>query len=403
MAGTGPEIKGERQKASRPAKKGVSYFTFGASLLITLVVGLIVGFRGEQWAGVFGARPAGLDTRSLNRTYNDLKQNYDGTLDTQKLLEGANRGLTEAAGDPYTVYFDKNEAKQFDNDLEGTFSGIGAELDKKDDKLIIVSPLENSPAQKAGLQAGDVIVKVNDQQTTNWSIDKAVSQIKGKKGTTVKLAVVRGDGVKDFSITRDIITEASVKTDKKGTVGIIRISRFGSDTAGLTRKAAQKFKDENVSGIVLDLRGNGGGYLEIAQDVSSLWLERDQVVVTERRGSMITQTHKATGDSILHGIPTVVLVDQGSASASEIVAGALQDHHAAKLVGQKTFGKGSVQKVVDLSGGAKLKVTIAKWYTPKGKNISKEGITPDEALAVGKNDTKNNDSQLNKGLEIVSQ
>ena len=389
--------------SQKPSKKGVSFFTFFISLILVLGIGVVLGTRSNQLTAHFfdTGSPKSLSLNSLQQTQHALKQEYDGTLNDQKLIEGANRGLVEAAGDPYTIYLNKSEAEEFDKDLEGTFSGIGAELDKKDDKLIIVTPLDDSPAKKAGILPGDVIARVNGNDTSDWSIDKAVSQIKGKKGTTVKLTVLRGEEVKEFSITRDIITDPSVKSEQKGQIGVLRISRFGNDTATLARQAAQTFKDNDVKAVIVDLRGNGGGYLESAQEISSLWLENETPIVSERKGTRVTETHHATGDPLLKGIPTVVLIDGGSASASEIVAGALQDNRAATLVGQKSFGKGSVQRVVNLSDGAKLKVTTAKWYTPKGTNISKVGITPDVAVEFGKTDTKENDPQLNKALELL--
>ncbi len=393
----------EEKATEPPRRSGISVFTFCISLSLALAIGVIVGGRSEQISAYFSNDTATkhLPLSSLQKTYDALRQEYDGSLSQTKLVEGANRGLVEASGDPYSVYLTEKEAEALKEDLDGTFSGIGAELDKKEGKLIIVAPLEDSPAAKAGIKPGDIIGRVNNEETSSWSIDKAVSKIKGKEGTTVKLTILRGDEVKEISITRAIITDPSVKTEQKGDIGVIRISRFGNETATLTRQAAQTFKEAGVKGVVLDLRGNGGGYLESAQEISSLWLKNGATVVVEKKGAKITETHRASGDPILLGIPTVVLIDGGSASASEIVAGALQDNDAGKLVGEKTFGKGSVQKIVDLSGGAQLKVTVAKWYTPKNKNISKEGIKPDVTISYGKNDTKENDSQLNKALELL--
>ncbi len=384
-------------------KKGISFFAYGISVILFLVVGFIIGTRADEFfPGNFTSNIShNLNLSSVEQTYTQLREKYDGTLDTRKLVEGANKGLVEAAGDQYTAYFNAQEAEEFSKDLDGTFTGIGAELDKKEDKLIIVSPLEASPAEKAGLQANDVITKVNSQSTANWSIDEAVSKIKGQKGTTVKLTILRGEEVKDISITRDVIKDPSVKTEAKDGVGIIRISRFGDDTAGRVRKAADEFKTQNLKGIIVDLRGNGGGYLESAQEIASLWLDNGKVVLTERRGGEIIETHRAEGNPVLKGVPTVILIDQSSASASEILAGALQDNQVARLVGEKSFGKGSVQSIIDLSGGAKLKVTIAKWYTPKGKNISKHGITPDVTVAFSEGDSKNQDPQLNRALELL--
>ncbi|HEU5187766.1 MAG TPA: S41 family peptidase, partial [Candidatus Saccharimonadales bacterium] len=248
----------------------------------------------------------------------------------------------------------------------------------------------------------DLIVKVNDQDTTGWSIDKAVSEIRGEKGTTVKLTIVRDQEVKDFSIVRDAIVNPSVRYEiTEGNIGYLRISRFSdTDTVDLARKAAQEFKQKGVKGVVLDLRGNGGGYLGAAQDVSGIWL-KDKVVVQERRGNEVVETLKSDGNAILEGVPTVVLIDEGSASASEIVAGALRDHEAAQLLGKKTFGKGSVQTIEEMPGGGQLKITIAKWYTPNGKNINKEGIQPDIQVEISKEDiTAGRDLQRQRAFEI---
>jgi len=349
--------------------------------------------------------PSELDFSSLNEIYKVLRSKYDGTIDANKLLDGAKHGLVAAAGDPYTVYFNADESKAFDGDLNGSFEGIGAELGTRDSKLTVISTLDDSPAKKAGLQAGDIVTKVNDEDASGWSVDAAVAKIRGQKGTTVKITIVRGSDVKEIPITRDMINDPSVKSEiTADNIGIMRISRFGeSDTAQLSRAAAENFKAKGVKGVILDMRGNGGGYLTAAQDVSSLWLN-DKVVVTERTNGKITDTLRSDKDAPLEGIPTTVLVDGGSASASEIVAGALSDNKAAKLVGAKTFGKGSVQTIVQIPTGGSLKVTIAKWYTPHGKNINKEGITPGVQVGMTADDVNaGRDPQKDKALQLLSQ
>lgn len=382
----------EQPKAKR---RSVSYFTLALCIIAGLSLGFVGGTRFEQIGSL-----SDNSLRPLQETYKALQQSFDGELDDKKLIEGASRGMVEATGDPYTVFFDKEEAKEFEQDLDGTFSGIGAELGKKDGKLVVVAALESSPAEKAGLKTDDVIAGVNGEDSSQWSIDKAVSKIRGEKGTTVKLTIIRGGEAQEVVITRDTITDPSVKTEEKDGVGIIRISRFGSDTASLVREAADKFADNKA--IIVDLRGNGGGYLDSAQEIASMWLNEGQVVVTERVGGKVKQTHKATGNNVLEGKETIILIDQGSASASEILAGALQDHKVATIVGQKSFGKGSVQEIVELRNGAKLKVTVAKWYTPNGKNMSKHGIEPNIEVKAGENDTKDNDTQLLRALDIIN-
>ncbi len=376
--------------------------------VLSALVAFVGGTRAQDMAVILGNNqnkhaPSQLNLASLQEVYAKMRTEFDGQIDPNKLVDGAKKGLVEAGGDPYTVYFTNDEAKQFFGDLEGTFEGIGAELDKRNNQLVIVSTLDGSPAQKAGLQAGDAILKVNDQDTTTWSIDQAVSKIRGSKGTTVKLTLVRSNKSQDISIVRDEITNPSVTYSVDGdNVGYLRISRFAEgDTTSLATKAAQEFKDKGVKGVVLDLRGNGGGYLTAAQEIASLWL-RDKVVVQERRGTVVQDTLKSGNSPLLEGVPTVALVDGGSASASEIVAGALHDNGAAKLVGVKTFGKGSVQQIEQLPSGGELKVTVAKWYTPNGKNINKEGIQPDVPVSVGDDDLKNGrDPQKDKALSLV--
>lgn len=367
-----------------------------------LIIGIALGLFASQSVllpGV-GVSSRTLDLDSVQRTYAKLQQNYDGKLDNAKLIEGANRGMVAAAGDQYTLYFDHKEAQEFDNDLEGSFEGIGAELDKKEGKLVVVSPLAGSPAEKSGIKAQDIIIRVDGSDTADWSIDKAITRIRGKSGTKVALTVLRDGELKDISVTRAKIESPSVKQEIKNGVGVITISRFGKDTTTRARKAAHDLREAGVQKVVLDLRGNGGGYLDAAQGVASLWLKEGAFIVQERKGNKVEQTITATGDAVLQGIPTVVLIDKGSASASEIVAGALHDNGVAQLVGEKSFGKGSVQTVLDLDSGAKLKVTIAKWYTPKGKNISKQGITPDVTVLYG-DSTPENDAQLNKALALL--
>ncbi len=370
------------------------------------IVSFVGGTRSDEIVARFDARrnPASLDFSSLNDVYSVLRSKYDGKLDTQTLIDGAKHGLVEATGDPYTTYFTAKEAAEFESDLEGSFQGIGAELGKRNDQLVIISTLDESPAKQAGLLANDIIVGVNGDDATHWTVEQAVSKIRGEKGTTVKISVLRGEqGLKEFSITRAAITNPSVKSEiTPENIGILRISRFGeTDTTTLSRKAAEEFKAAGVKAVILDLRGNGGGYLTAAREVSSLWLE-DKVVVTERQNGVVVDSLRSDNDAPLKGIKTIVLIDGGSASASEIVAGALSDHGVATLVGEKSFGKGSVQTIEDITGGGKLKVTIAKWYTPNGKNINKEGIKPSVEVKLTADDVNaNRDPQKDKALELA--
>ena len=349
--------------------------------------------------------PSNLNYASVEQVYDVLRTSYDGQLDSNKLLDGAKTGLAQATGDPYTVYFSPTDAKAFNNQLSGTFSGIGAELGKDaNGNLIVVSPIAGFPAAKAGLQAKDVISDINGTSTANMSVDDAVSRIRGPKDTKVTLKIVRNQ-TQDLTITitRDDIKIPSVNSKiMTGNIGYLQITQFSDDTASLASTAASQFKQAGVKSIVLYLRGDPGGLLDAAVSVSSLWLPSGKTVLTERRGNTVVQTYQSTGEATLQGIPTVVLIDGGSASASEITAGALHDNGAATLMGVKSFGKGSVQEINNLPGGAELKVTVARWYTPKGKNIDKQGITPDQTIARSQDDiSAGRDPQLDAATAFL--
>ncbi len=349
--------------------------------------------------------PANLDLNSVQQVYDSLRQNFDGKLDVNKLIDGINHGLAQASGDPYTDYFSSKEAKDFNNQLNGTFEGIGAQLGKdKDNNLIVISPISGFPAEKAGLKAKDIIAAINDESTTGMSVDQAVSKIRGPKGTTVTLKIIRGNSPQTIKITRAEIKIPSVTSKTlAGNIGYIQISQFSSDTVSLTTEAVNKFKAAGVKGIVLDLRGDPGGELDAAVGVSNLWLKDGQTILTERRDGKVIRTYNADGDGPVHGVKTVVLIDDGSASASEITAGALHDNNAATLIGVKSFGKGSVQQIVNFNDGSELKVTIARWYTPAGKNIDKQGITPDQVVKnTDANPKTDKDPQLEAATAYIS-
>lgn len=347
-----------------------------------------------------------LDYSSVDQLYSVLRSNFDGSLDKTKLLDGLKEGLVEAAEDPYTEYLPPKDAKELNDQLAGSFIGIGAELGKdQDGNIIVVSPLSGFPAEKAGLKPRDIIGAIEGEATSGISINTAVRKIRGEEGTDIKLTIIRGGGNPfDVSIKRSKIKIPSVEYKIEGKIGYLKINQFTSDTVTNARKAAQEFRQKNVAGVVLDLRGNPGGYLSGSIDIASLWLDRGKVVVEERRGKTIINTHRASGENTLKGLPTTVIINGGSASASEIVAGALRDQKAATVVGTNSFGKGSVQKVENLRGGSELKVTIARWYTPAGKNIDKQGIPPDEKIEISDEDTAaNRDPQKDRAFQIVQQ
>lgn len=341
--------------------------------------------------------PNSLNYSSVNQVYQSLIKNYNGKLTANQLENGLKHGLAEATNDPYTVYFTPQEAQAFNNELNNSFSGIGAQLgqDSSGD-LEIIAPVKGLPADKAGLKPLDLIASINGTSTTGMSVDTAVNKIRGPKGTKVALQIVRAGQAMTFTITRDNITLPSVTTKiLPGNIGYMQISTFANDTSGLAQKAADQFKQANVKGIVLDLRDNPGGLVNDAVNLTSLWLPQGDKILDEKRGSTVIDSNYAQGGDELHGIPTVVLIDSGSASASEITAGALHDNGAAYLIGQKSYGKGVVQQLINFGDGSQLKVTIASWYRPDGRNINHLGITPDKTVTITDAQAKaSDDTQL---------
>lgn len=388
---------------------GISKSTFFLSLALIALIGFVAGTRADQLyaaiAPVFGVKASAdtLDVAVLQQAYRQLKANYDGTLDSKTLADGAVRGMVAAAGDKYTVFMDANEATEFNKELNGQVSGIGCEIGVRSDQPTALRVLADSPAEKAGVQAGDVFVSVNGESVVGKDSATVAQKIRGEAGTSVKVTVARGEDKKEFTITRAQISDPSVRYSVADGVGTMIISRFDDNTASLSRQAAQSFVAQNVKAVVVDLRDNGGGYLNAARDVAGLWLD-NKLVVSEQSGGVTTNRINSGSSTLLAGIKTVVLVNGGSASASEILAGALQDYNVATLIGERTFGKGSVQQLIELDGGRQLKVTIARWFTPKGKNINKDGITPDKTVTLTAEDTNNGrDPQLDAAKKLISE
>jgi carboxyl-terminal processing protease len=312
--------------------------------------------------------------------------------------------------DPYTIFFPPKEAKNFAENVKGSFGGVGMNVGMKDGNIVVIAPLKDSPAMKAGIKAGDIITAVDGKNMIGMQSDEAVSLIRGELDTKVTITVLHpGEKVtKDISIVRKEIKIPTLDTEKKDGVFIIKLYNFSAESPDLFRKGLEEFVNSKLKYLIIDLRGNPGGYLEAAVNMSSYFLSEGQVVVSEKQGKNETElNHRSTG---IKGLPTgikiVVLVDGGSASASEIFSGALKDHGIAKVVGTKTFGKGSVQELLNFTDGSSLKVTVAKWYTPGGVNISESGIVPDVKVEIGTSTPKNKDGtpvdvQLKKAIEVV--
>lgn len=340
--------------------------------------------------------------KKLNEQYYDSSK-----LDTSKLGWSAVQGFVEGIGDRYTVYMTPDESKDFDSSLDGLLEGIGAQLEVKDGKLIIVKPLKNSPAFEAGLLPGDIIEKINGEMAAKMVLEDAIKKIRGTKGTKVTLTIIR-KGEKTpliFDIVRREITiDSIVFTKLDGDIYHLELLKFNDHTKTEFENAIQKILLDKAKGLILDLRGNGGGYLDISIDIlSELLPGKKPAVIIKQRDASQNKTAETSGAGRLSDIPLVVLVDNGSASASEIVAGAIQDYKRGVLIGEKTFGKGSVQEVYPLNDGSSLRYTIAKWFTPNGRTIDEVGIAPDKEVKFTEEDIKNKvDSQLNEAIKYLS-
>lgn len=393
------------------------------TIIALVVVGLAFGsgyfFGGRSSQSVGGDVFSGLVTGKPNRVSNGqnvdfklfwevwdiVKKEYveTDTLTEKKLFYGALEGLVNATDDPYSVFLNPEEANEFEQDLAGTFEGIGAEIGFRNEILTIMAPIEDMPAMKAGVRAGDQIYQINGESTVNFSLEEAIKKIRGPKGTTVTLSLLREKESKpiDISIVRDTVIVKSIKTTwrEKEQIYIIKVYNFNDDTKRLFNQAVNEALQKKAKGVVLDLRNNPGGYLETSVAMASAWVPKGSIVV-EQFGDNRNIEHSALGNAPLVDMPTIVLVNQGSASASEIVAGALKDYDKAILVGEKTFGKGSVQVLRNLSDGSVIKVTTAKWLMPKGAYIHETGIEPDIVIERTTEDrAANKDPQLDRAIE----
>lgn len=327
-------------------------------------------------------------------------------ITSRELLYSSIKGMLWAAEDPYTIFLDPEENREFSEDIEGKFEGIGAEMGVKQGVLTVVAPLRDSPAERSGLRAGDKVLKIDGESTIDMSINEAVGKIRGEKGTEVKLTIFRNDENNDtmeVSVIRDVIKVESVTFEiKEGNIAYFNIVRFGDDTARDFRNLIRKIPSDSEA-IILDLRNNPGGYLDASVDMASLMLPRGKTVVIEedKKRNQI-KTFSKGGDK-LSGMKTVILINEGSASASEILAGALRDNRDnVTIVGKQSFGKGSVQELIDLEGGSSVKITIAKWLTPNGEQINDKGISPDIEVDLSDEDYENDrDPQLDKAIELL--
>ncbi|MEK7596460.1 MAG: S41 family peptidase [Patescibacteria group bacterium] len=363
---------------------------------------------------------APIDFEPLWKTWNAIEEKYvsnDG-LPRQEMLWGAIEGLAKSLGDPYTVFFPPEEKKMFESQIKGDFEGVGMEIGIKNNALTVIAPLKGTPAQRAGIKTGDIILKIDEKPTMDMTLDEAVRLIRGTKGTKVILTIIRKgeEKTREISVVRDRIEIPVIETngisqednkEKYAAAGkeifVIRLFNFNENALIAFRKALREMELSEKNKLILDLRSNPGGYLEVAVDIASWWLPMGKVVAKEKFSDGREILYRSKGYGALQNIPTVILVNEGSASASEILAGALKEHGKAVLVGEKTFGKGSVQELVPITDETFLKVTIARWLTPNGRSISEKGLEPDVAATItAEDETAKRDPQMEKAVEIIN-
>lgn len=350
---------------------------------------------------------SGVDLSLFWKIWGEMENKYvdENALKTDTMVYGAIKGMVKALDDPYTVFMTPEESVQFNDSLEGTLEGIGAELTVKDNKLTIVSPLRKSPAEKAGLLSGDVIYKIEGKLTRDMSLVDAITKIRGKKGTTVTLTIIRAKLDKPFDVTilRDNVDIESVTEEKlKNGIVYLSVNQFNDKTNDEFGKYISDLILNEPKGLIIDLRYNGGGYLDIAVQLLSYLLPKDTPAVTIKERGKADDTLNTNGNPKLLNVPLVVIVNDSSASASEIMAGAIQDEKRGVILGTKTFGKGSVQEVEKFSDGSSLRVTIAKWFTPLGRTINHAGLTPDIFVDITDEDIKNTyDRQKEEAIKYL--
>lgn len=382
---------------------------------VLLRVGYVLGERNPQIIQVQGVsdigNPTGVsaDFGTFWQAWDLINNDYlrNGSVTTEDKVDGAIRGLVNSLGDPYTDFFTKEEGQKFQEDVQGSFGGVGIQLGKVDGILAAIAPMKGTPAERAGILAGDLIISVNGSSTASWSIDEAVSNIRGPIGSKVKLSIMRKSWQepKDFELTREEIVVPTIDyTVEAGNIAHIQLYNFNANAPEEFYKALLRVQREGAKGIVLDLRGNPGGYLDVAVELAGWFIPKGTLVVSEEgKAGKVLEQLKANGSAAMQNMPMVVLIDKGSASAAEILAGALRDDRGVKLVGEKSFGKGTVQEVKELKGGASIKMTIAHWVLPSGKVIDHEGLEPDVAVDRSEDDIKNKiDPQLQKALDMLT-
>ena len=400
--------------------------------LVSIIIALALGFAGGFWSrdinqtspsfvvknliNIDQEKPENIDFSLFWKVYNDLSAKYvdNGKTDAQKVLYGAISGMVNSVGDPYTTFFEPVISKKFQEEISGSFGGIGIEIGKRNNILTVISPIKDTPAFKAGIKAGDKILKIDSKPTINLAIEEAVNLIRGKKGTKVILTI-QNSTTRDVELIRDAIKVPTIEWklieqgDKK--IAYMQIYSFNQTVDSEFKKASEEILKSNANSLIIDLRNNPGGLLDSAINLAGWFLDKNQVVVSEIFRDGTKNEFRSDGNALLKKYPTVILMNGGSASASEILAGALHDNRNIKIIGEKSFGKGSVQELQKYDDGSSLKVTIAKWLTPAGISISEKGIEADIEVKFKEEDLKEEgkieigtpgkDLQLDKAIEVL--
>ncbi|HEC32665.1 MAG TPA: S41 family peptidase [Candidatus Kaiserbacteria bacterium] len=421
-----PEQYKKQNSKQNINKRRILVLSISAIILLAgaFSTGVFVGSSKIEHTGASSLRkdsvikPKNVDFSPVWKVWNVLNKKYASATTTdnvtnQKRVWGMIQGLTNSLGDPYTVFFPPADAKIFEADISGNFEGVGMEIAIKDNVLTVVSPLKGTPAYRAGILSGDKIIKINGESTEKFSVDRSVKLIRGKRGTEVVFTILR-EGKSEFltiPVVRDVIQIPTISTSKEDGAGlrddgvfVIQLYNFSALSQNLFRKALREFVLSRADKLILDLRGNPGGYLESSVDMASWFLPVGKIVVEENFGKGIKPNiYRSRGYNIFNkNLKMAIVVNRGSASASEILAGALKEQGVATLIGERTFGKGSVQELVQITKDTSLKVTIARWFTPLGNSISNEGLKPDIEVGRTEEDIKNGvDPQIEKAAEFL--
>ncbi|MFA6252203.1 MAG: S41 family peptidase [Candidatus Paceibacterota bacterium] len=386
-------------------------YALAITVLIIVIVSFLSGFYFNQyiWQKKYDSAQeslAGVDLLLLGNVIKELNNSFvdSDKINSEKVTYGVIAGAVKSLDDPYTVFFDPKEAIAFKDDIAGSFSGIGVQVGSKEGKLKVIAPIKGTPAERAGILSGDIILQVDKESIADMPIDDVIRKIKGEKGTKVELTISRGAAIKNIEIVRDIIKvptiDVEIKEEKGKKIAVLSIYHFSEGLYADFKKEIPKLSE--VDGVILDLRNNPGGLVNQTQEVVSWFLKKDAVIYIEQDKFQNKKSTVSSGYGGLENIPMVILVNEGSASASEIMAGALRDGRGIKIIGQTSYGKGTVQKVVDFPGGSSLKVTVAKWFTPSGVRIQDTGIKPDIEVKITESDyEKNKDPQLDKAFEEI--